>query len=29
MAEEPQFPPIPSVTDDWDRKKGLLRKSIP
>ena len=26
MAEEPQFPPIPSVTDDWDRKKRFVEK---
>ena len=26
MAEEPQFPDIPSITDDWDRKKRFIEK---
>jgi hypothetical protein len=26
MAEEPQLPPIPSITDDWDRKKRFVEK---
>ncbi|MFX1329355.1 MAG: hypothetical protein ACFE91_14595 [Promethearchaeota archaeon] len=26
MAEEPQFPPIPAVTDDWDRKERMVEK---
>jgi len=26
MAEEPQFPAIPSITDDWDRKKRFIEK---
>jgi hypothetical protein len=26
MAEEPQLPAIPSITDDWDRKKRFVEK---
>jgi Zn finger protein HypA/HybF involved in hydrogenase expression len=26
MSEEPQLPPIPSITDDWDRKKSFVER---
>ncbi len=26
MAEEPQLPAVPSITDDWDRKKRFVEK---
>ncbi len=26
MSEEPQLPPIPSITDDWDRKKSFFER---
>ena len=26
MAEEPQLPSIPSIMDDWDRKKRFVEK---
>ncbi|MFX1364625.1 MAG: hypothetical protein ACFFCE_12390 [Promethearchaeota archaeon] len=26
MAEEPQLPPLPSITDDWDRKKSFVER---
>lgn len=26
MAEEPQLPELPSITDDWDRKKRFVEK---
>lgn len=26
MAEEPQLPSLPAITDDWDRKKRFVEK---
>jgi len=26
MSEEPQLPPIPSITDDWDRKERFVER---
>ncbi len=26
MAEEPQLPSLPSITDDWDRKKRFVEE---